>query len=212
MTTSPARPDHDADITARAMQLVQAGRPNQAGKLLMEHMGRRMLNYYLRHRIPPHEAELLVNELWFRFLTSRFEERTRPVIWFWKLARSILNDWWRRELAQKRGGTEQTTVSLDDDELAGNSLNLEAIEPSSDEMPAWVKRCIHRAAEQLCRDDPKRAQLLWYKCQEMSAEDIAIIFGATPHPSTKEKHNATSRISEAMKKARNYFSSCRESD
>lgn len=195
-------------ILARVFELIsKGGRPqiNQAVMLLDKELTNRVTRYFLRHRIPPEVAEELTNDLWLKLVTSRFEGRTRPIVWMWTLGRSLMLDWHRNRSAEKRGKNLQ--VDLDEDDW----LALMEFEPAAS-TPGWVRLCIERAMWQMEQDDPARAEVLRMVFDGWSvAEVAAYYYGANPDgPSEKQISAAKDRTYRARKLARKYFADCKE--
>lgn len=200
-------PDRDALATQEAMALIQAGKTEQAARHLHATMTQRVLGFLRRHRVPEDDAQELVLDIWIKFIRSPYDGRTQPVVWFWGVVQSVLVDWARERSALKRGGAgeERLEVRVDDDTL---EVIINALEGTN--TPAWLKLCIERAAHQLEQDDPNRAHVLWLWFSGHSAADIAVVFGATPPPSTKQETAARNRVLEATRKARDYFGHCKD--
>lgn len=194
-------------ILARVFELIsKGGRPqiNQAVMLLDKELTNRVTRYFLRHRIPPEVAEELTNDLWLKLVTSRFDGRTRPVVWMWKIGRSLMIDWIRREAAEKRGRAAQG--DLDDDEW----LELMESVPSMS-MPGWIRLCIERAIWQLEQDDPARAEVLRMVFEGWTDVEIAIYYGADPDTLSKKQQTAArDRVYRARKRAQEYFADCKD--
>lgn len=200
--------DRDAEAAAKAMQLVQDRQPEAAARLLHRELGQRMQRYFQYHRVPPDDAEELVTDVWMKFLGSRYDGRTRPVVWMWTIANSVLVDWARARSAQRRGGSGQDRIEIHLDE---ETLAIVIDQTASIESPGWLKLCIQRAAHQLECDDPNRAHVLWLSYRGYSAAEIALVFGAAPPPTAKQETAARNRVLEAIRKARGYFEHCKES-
>lgn len=194
-------------ILARVFELIsKGGRPqiNQAVMLLDKELTNRVTRYFLRHRIPPEVAEELTNDLWLKLVTSRFDGRTRPVVWMWKIGRSLMIDWIRHEAAEKRGRAAQG--DLDDDKW----LELMESVPSLS-MPGWIRLCIERAIWQLEQDDPARAEVLRMVFEGWTDVEIAIYYGADPDTLSKKQQTAArDRVYRARKRAQEYFADCKD--
>jgi DNA-directed RNA polymerase specialized sigma24 family protein len=194
----------EEEIAEQAVILLRQAKVEQAALLLHRSLAGRMQRYFERHRVASNEAEELVSDVWLRFIASSFDGRTRAIVWIWTIARSVLLDWVRSQNAQSRGrglGGNVVEITMDDDswELVGNQNT-----------PGWLKLCIERAIHQLELDDPRRAHVLWLWYQGWTADEVAIHYGATASPSDKQKTAARNRVLEATRKARDYFSHCRE--
>lgn len=194
-------------ILARVFELIsKGGRPqiNQAVMLLDKELTNRVTRYFLRHRIPPEVAEELTNDLWLKLVTSRFDGRTRPVVWMWKIGRSLMIDWIRHEAAEKRGRSAQG--DLDDDKW----LELMESVPGMS-MPGWIRLCIERAIWQLEQDDPARAEVLRMVFEGWTDVEIAIYYGADPDTLSKKQQTAArDRVYRARKRAQEYFADCKD--
>lgn len=194
-------------ILARVFELIsKGGRPqiNQAVILLDKELTNRVTCYFLRHRIRPDVAEELTNDLWLKLVTNRFDGRTRPVVWMWKICRNLMVDWIRREAAEKRGSSSQG--ELDDDKW----LELMESVPSVF-LPGWIRLCIERAMWQLEQDDPARAEVLRMVFEGWTDVEIAIYYGADPDKLSKKQQTAArDRIYRARKRAQEYFADCKD--
>lgn len=194
-------------ILAKVFELISmGGRPqiNQAVMLLDKELTNRVTRYFLRHRIPEEVAEELTNDLWLKLVTSHFDGRTRPVVWMWKIGRSLMIDWIRREAAEKRGRAAQG--DLDEDEW----LALMESVPSLS-MPGWIRLCIERAIWQLEQDDPARAEVLRMVFEGWTDVEIAIYYGADPDTLSKKQQTAArDRVYRARKRAQEYFADCKD--
>lgn len=200
----------EEDVADQAIALLRAGNVQPAAELLNKHLHTRMLRYLQRHRVPPDDAQELVTDVWMKFMTSRFDGQTRAVVWLWTVAGSVLLDWVRAQKAEKRGRALSGAVEvsgLDDVawDMAVNQFDIE-IEQSQ----PWVKLCVDRAMLQLTQDDPRRAHVLWLWYQGWSAQELAVEHGAKPPPTKKQETAARNRVLEATRKAKEYFSHCKE--
>jgi DNA-directed RNA polymerase specialized sigma24 family protein len=199
--------DRDAESADTAMNLIQAGELEKAAIHLHRSLGSRLISYFRRHRVPEADAEELVSEVWIKFLRSRYDGQTRPVVWLWTIVQSVLVDWARERSAQKRGGSGEDRLEVQVDEDAFEVLINATESPNT---PGWLKLCIERAAHQLEQDDPSRSHVLWLWYSGQSAADIAVVFGAPPPPTPKQETAARNRVLEATRKAREYFQHCKE--
>ena len=200
------------DVANQSIELLKSQRVEQAALLLHDQLGMRMQRYFQRHRVPLDDAQELVNDVWMKFISSPFEGRTRAVVWLWTVAGSVLLDWIRSQGAEKRGrslksGEAVEVTGLDDE--AWDMLTNQADAQIEQSQP-WVKLCVDRAMEQLAKDDPRRAHVLWLWYQGWSAEEVAVYFGAPPPPTKKQETAARNRVLEATRKAREYFAHCKE--
>jgi DNA-directed RNA polymerase specialized sigma24 family protein len=198
----------EEETAEQAVALLRAQQVEQAALLLHRCLAGRMQRYFERHRVSRSEAEELVSDVWLRFIASSFDGRTRAVVWLWTVARSVLLDWVRAQGAQSRGrgpGASALEITLEDDAWAlVENQNAAAV------TPGWLKLCVERAIHQLEQDDPGRAHVLWLWHQGWSADEVAIHFGAPPPPSEKQRTAARNRVLDATRKARDYFSHCRD--
>lgn len=195
-------------VAEEGLALISQGKVEQGASLLVRHLSKRLQRYYLRHGVPADQAEELVNEAWFKLVSSSFRGETRAIVWVWKVAGSVLLDWVGRNATMRRSGTDDQPVSevhLDDDGWRW----LAEFAPAG-EAPAWLTTCIERAAHLFESDEPRRAEVLRFTCEGWSAEEIAVYYGAAPPPSEKQKTAARNRVLDALKRARGYFAHCRE--
>ncbi len=204
------KPEHKSkedEILGQVFDLVaQGGRKqlNTAALLLDKHLTGRVTGYFVRHKVSPDAAEELTNDLWLKLITSRFEGRTRPVVWMWTLARSMLFDWHRVEAAAKRGKNLQ--ASLDEDDWLALMESRAGVS-----VPTWIRLCIERAMWQMEQDDPARAEVLRMVFEGWTDIEIAIYYGADPDTLTdKQRGAARDRSYQARKRARDYFADCKE--
>lgn len=207
MAQEPTHTDRDAAAAQAAMDFVLAGQLEKAAIHLHRNLGSRINGYMRRHRVPEADAEELVSEVWVKFLRSRYDGQTRPVVWLWTIVQSVLVDWARERSAQKRGGAGEDRLEIQVDE---DTLDVLINSTESPNAPGWLKLCIERAAHQLELDDPNRAHVLWLWYSGQSAADIAVVFGANPPPTSKQETAARNRVLEATRKAREYFQHCKE--
>ena len=201
---------NEEDVADQAIELLRAGKVQQAAELLNRHLHTRMLRYFQRHRVPPDDAQELVTDVWMKFMNSRFEGETRAVVWLWVVANSVLLDWLRAQKAEKRGRALNGAVEvsgLDDVawDMAVNQFDIE-----TEQSQPWVKLCVDRAMLQLSQDDPRRAHVLWLWYQGWSAQELAVEHGAKPPPTKQQETAARNRVLEATRKAKDYFSHCKE--
>jgi DNA-directed RNA polymerase specialized sigma24 family protein len=190
------------------MRHLRAGQIEQAAVCLHTRLGRRVIAYLRRHRVPEADAEELVSDVWIKFLQNPCDDRMRPVVWLWTMVQSVLVDWARERGALKRGGSGEARLEVELNDEAFVERLMEGME--SPQAPAWLKLCIERAAHQLELDDPSRAHVLWLWYRGHSAAEIAVIYGATPPPSDKQETAARNRVLVATRKARDYFQHCRD--
>lgn len=197
----------EEEIAERALALMREGSRGreQAARLLEQRLRGRMQAYLVRHRVPDADAEELVIDVWLKLLRSEFDQRTRPVVWLWKVARSVLLDWIRRRRSEKRGsGTVEMT--LDEDQW----LELQETVGAAP-APPWLKLCLERAMFQLEQDDPARAEVLRLAAEGWTAREIAIYYGAESSAVTQKQEGAArDRVYQARKKAQSYFQHCKE--
>lgn len=201
---------NEEDVANQAIELLRAGKVQPAAALLNRHLHTRMLRYMQRHRVPHDDAQELVTDVWMKFMASRFEGETRAVVWLWVVANSVLLDWVRAQKAEKRGRALNGAVEvsgLDDVawDMAVNQFDIE-----TEQSQPWVKLCVDRAMLQLSQDDPRRAHVLWLWYQGWSAQELAIEHGAKPPPTKQQETAARNRVLEATRKAKDYFSHCKE--
>lgn len=201
---------NEEDVAHQAIELLRAGKIQLAAELLNKHLHTRMLRYFQRHRVPPDDAQELVTDVWMKFMNSRFEGETRAVVWLWVVANSVLLDWVRAQKAEKRGRALNGAVEvsgLDDVawDMAVNQFDIE-----TEQSQPWVKLCVDRAMLQLSQDDPRRAHVLWLWYQGWSAQELAVEYGAKPPPTKQQEAAARNRVLEATRKAKDYFSHCKE--
>ncbi|MBL8483027.1 MAG: hypothetical protein JNJ60_12585, partial [Rhodocyclaceae bacterium] len=193
-------------VVAEAMELLKQGNKgvNAAALLLERNLGRRMARYFERCKVHPDDVEELVNELWFKIVTSDAEERVVPVAWMWRVASNVMRDWYRRRRAVT--GEAANTVGLDVEDWLALMETYGAKAP-----PPWLRLCLERAMWQLEQDDPGRAEVLRMVCDGWTDIEIAVYFGADPDRIDKQtKNNARDRVYRARKKAAEYFSACKE--
>ncbi|MES2938478.1 MAG: sigma factor [Pseudomonadota bacterium] len=198
----------EEQIAAEALGLIRKGEVEAGAELLVRRLTTRVQRYFERHRVPADQAEELVSETWLKLVTSRFDGGTREIVWLWTVAKTVLLDWVRRTQAQRRSGTREERameVQMDDDGWA-----LLAASVAGAQAPAWTTLCIERAAWQFEQDEPRRAEVLRFSCEQWSAEEIAMYYGAEPPVTDKQKTAARNRVLDAMKRARGYFEHCRE--
>ena len=95
----------EEEVVARAFALLEAGGRGieQAALLLDRRLNRRVRAYFVRHKVHEHAAEELVSDLWLKLIQSKYDGDTRPVVWMWIVARTVMLDWHRRENAEIRG-------------------------------------------------------------------------------------------------------------
>lgn len=201
---------NEEEAAEQALELLRAGKVQPAAELLNRYLHTRMLRYLQRHRVPLDDAQELVTDVWMKFMNSRFEGETRAVVWLWTVASSVLLDWVRAQKAEKRGRALSGAVEvsgLDDVawDMAVNQFDIE-----TEQSQPWVKLCVDRAMLQLSQDDPRRAHVLWLWYQGWSAQELAVEYGAKPPPNKQQETAARNRVLEATRKAKTYFSHCKE--
>lgn len=203
-------PMTEEQIADDAMHLIQQGGSfaEQGASLLCRHLSRRVQRYFERHRVPHHQAEELVTEVWLKLLHSRYEGRVRAVVWLWMVAGSVLLDWVDKTKAERRVGSDASQpieVAVDDDTWSVIHDSVAAAHP-----PPWLRLCLERAAFLFEQDEPRRAEVLRFSCEKWSAEEIALYYGATPPVTAKQQTAARNRVLDAVKRARTYFEHCKE--
>ena len=201
---------NEEEAAEQALELLRAGKVQPAAELLNRYLHTRMLRYLQRHRVPLDDAQELVTDVWMKFMNSRFEGETRAVVWLWTVASSVLLDWVRAQKAEKRGRALSGAVEvsgLDDVawDMAVNQFDIE-----TEQSQPWVKLCVDRAMLQLSQDDPRRAHVLWLWYQGWSAQELAVEYRAKPPPNKQQETAARNRVLEATRKAKTYFSHCKE--
>ena len=201
---------NEEQIADEAMRLIQQGGAfaERGAELLCRHLSRRVQRYFERHRVPSNQAEELVTEVWLKLLTSRYEGRVRGVVWLWTVAGSVLLDWVDKTRAERRAGADAAQpmeIAVDDDAWHVLSESVAAAAP-----PAWLKVCVERAAFLFEQEEPRRAEVLRFSCEQWSAEEIAVYYGATPPVTTKQQTAARNRVLDAVKRARSYFEHCKD--
>jgi DNA-directed RNA polymerase specialized sigma24 family protein len=193
----------------RALALIRQGgaHAEEGTRLLCRQFSGRMKGYFMRRRMTEAEAEELVAETWLKILVSRFDGRTRAIVWIRTAARSVLLDAIDKRKAFKRHGLgdEAAEISVDDEAWQALSETVAATRT-----PDWVRLCVERAAHAFEQHEPRRAEVLRMACEKWSAEEIALYFGEAPPPSEKQKTAARNRVLDAMKKARDYFAHCKD--
>lgn len=161
----------------------------EAVRLLDRALGRRLERYFVRHRVPADDAEELVWDVWLKLLRSDFRGETRPVVWVWTIARSLMQSFHRRERPEIGFEDEEWTALLETTAAPG--------------VPEWVRQCIERALFQFECDHPERAEVLRMLAEEWSAKEIGEFFGSS-------EGAARDRAYRTRERARAYLDECRE--
>lgn len=152
-------------------------------------MGRKIERYFIRHKVPEQDAEELVWDVWLKLLSSVFRGETRPAVWIWVIARSILVSFHRRERPE---------ISFDDD---GWDALLST--HASSHLPEWVRICIERALFQFEQDHPERTEILRMVAEEWSAREIGKFLGCN-------EGAARDRVFRTRERVRGYLEECVE--
>src|SRR6218665_1137304 len=104
----PPRRAHLADdgLSTQAAEAARAGPAGRerAAALLYRHRGTRLQRYFQNNKVGEGEAEELMSEVIFNFISSPPQGDCPAEVWLWTLARNELIDWARRRAAQSRGG------------------------------------------------------------------------------------------------------------
>ncbi|RZS57112.1 ECF-type sigma factor [Sphaerotilus mobilis] len=204
---SKSRPGQaDAQQAAEWAQQGAAGR-NRAAALLLDTWLRRLIAYLAYHgRVAEATAEDLAAESITDFVLKPQPRDCPADVWLMTIARNKLIDHAREKNAAKRGGGK-AEQALDEDDL----LELLDTGHGHSEMPAWVRRCVHLAAAEMQRTEPRHAEVLRMACEGWSAEEVAVHFGA-PADAVTDKHKAAARdrIYRAVLIAREMFAPCKE--
>lgn len=205
----------EQEVAAEAVAFIgtgAAGREAAAG-LLYRRLGHRIQRYMMRNRVPEAEAEELLGDVIYKFITTDATGvlPNSAIALLWTIAERVLIDWARRKSAASRGGQFEgggaTEVSLDDETW----LSLLDTGHGGFELPGWVKECVHRAAALFQFDKPRQAETLLLHAQGYSHRDLAVIQGADPDKVTPHQEKAAkSRVHHACKLAREYFKECKE--
>ncbi|MFM2121033.1 MAG: hypothetical protein RL722_2501, partial [Pseudomonadota bacterium] len=213
----PALPRSGAADAAEAVRLARQGAQgqDQAASLLLRQWGARLMRYFMRHgRCSEAVAEELTADAILQFVLGLPPEHVPAEVWLWTLSRHLLIDWARAQASRKRGGADmawsgRAEITLDDDSMLAL---LERQAPAHHEdLPAWVRDCVHKAAALMEREEPRHAMVLWMVAQGWSAEEIAIHFGAPPEGVTeRQRAAARDRVYRACQTARAHFDHCRE--
>lgn len=163
----------------------------QAVVLLDRAMGRRLENYFIRHKVQENDAEELVWDTWLKLLKSEFRGETRPEIWIWTIARSLLISYHRRDRPE---------IGLDDEDWTALLATMPA-----HRMAEWIKLCVERALWQFEHDHPERAEILRMLAEEWSAEEVGEFLGCKPGAARDRVYRTRERVKE-------YLEECKESE
>jgi DNA-directed RNA polymerase specialized sigma24 family protein len=204
--------DPDSSIEALAEHafglIRKGGRDREQGfALLCKRLNGRLMAYFRKRRVQDTDAEDLVIETWVKLANSRFEGRTRAIVWIWYCARSVFLSWvvkkdpLRNVVAPSPG---------DDDGRDDEEWDVPGDPGTGVNFPGWARLCVQRAAAQFEHDHPGRARVLRMKAEGWSADEIAVYFGAKPPPSENEKTAARNRVLHSLKEAREYFAHCKD--
>lgn len=161
----------------------------EAVRRLDRALGRKIERYFVRHKVPEADAEELVWDVWMKVLTSEFRGETRPVVWVWMVARSILISFHRRKRPE---------VGLDEEDWDA-LLNTQ----TSLELPAWVRLCIERALFLFENDHPERSEMLRMVAEEWSAREIGEFLGCN-------EGAARDRVYRTRERVKPYLDECLE--
>lgn len=199
--------DNDALAAQAIADFIRTRQAERAANVFCQRLGSRILGFLRRHRVPEADAEELVSDVCMKLLGSPCPAEVRPVVWLWTVVNSVLVDWARKRGAQKRGGAGEDALEVRVDEETQDVLIESQIAPDT---PPWLKLCVERAAHELQVQDPNRAHVLYLSFHGHSAAEVAVVFGAKPPPTKQQETAARNRVLEAMKKARDFFSHCKE--
>ncbi len=188
-----------SDVLREIIELLNKGERQRAAKLYLERIAHVIMGFLRRHHVSDAEAKELVINVFLKMLHNPCPRDVSPAVWLWTMVNFVFMDWKRSAYwnSKKEESSPQIT-DIDPDTL-----------PSS-ESPHWLRLCVKRAAHKLQTEDPVTAHLLWLNHCGHSAAEIAVIFGARPPPSKEQETAARNRVLTAMKKARAYFSHCKE--
>ncbi len=182
----------------------------QAARVVVRASAGLLINHFKRHRLSEAEAEDLTQQVTIQVVNQLRTVRGRKVPWFWTVARNALVDKVRAKTAGKRGGKPadgQGEVHLDEDEF----LDLLERDFGAEDLPGWVRDCVHRAMALMEAEHPRKAEALRLAYYDFTPEEIAVHYGATPRRVTKLQINAArQRKHQAFIDAREYFEHCRE--
>ena len=183
--------EHDDEILAQAFTLISGSiaQQEEAVRLMDHRFGRLLERYFIRHKVLPDDAEELVWDVWLKILHSTFRGETRPVIWMWTIARSILISHHRKTRPELGFDDEDWTALLET--------------RSSHRVPEWVRLCIERALCAFEADHPERSEILRMVAEEWSAQEVGTVFGCA-------EGAARDRMFRARKLVRDYLEECRE--
>jgi DNA-directed RNA polymerase specialized sigma24 family protein len=186
-----ASQQEDDPAIAHALARMAEGIDGQeeAVRLLDRRFGRMLERYFIRHKVNPDDAEELVWDVWLKMLRSNFRGETRPVVWMWTIARSLLVSHHRKNRPEIRLDDEDWTALLET--RAGHSL------------PEWVRLCIERALHAFETDHPERSEVLRMIAEEWSAAEVGAVFQCA-------EGAARDRIYRTRERVRQYLEECRE--
>lgn len=141
-----------------------------AAVLLTVHLTARVQRYFMRKGASEVLAEDLTVDTWMKLLKSRFEGRTRPIVWLWKVAKSVWIDHLRKQGAEMRGDNE---VPMDPEDF-----NV-AVEKSTDMAAPDHTAAIdmQRLLEAFSTRSPEDAEILDLKVQGFEDQEIAETLG-----------------------------------
>lgn len=163
----------------------------EAIKKIDRMFNRRIERYFVRHKVPQPEAEELVWDVWLKLLNSKFRGETRPSVWVWTIARSILISFHRRH-------RPEISFDLDDWDLLLNTHE-------APQMPMWIRLCVERALFQFEQDYPERTEILRMISEEWSAREIGSFLGC-------QEGAARDRVFRTRERVKEYLKECVETE
>jgi RNA polymerase sigma factor (sigma-70 family) len=167
----------EEQVMDMVMALLRKIPPEQqaAALLLTMHLTKRLERFYMRKGMPEADAEELTIDTWMKLLSSRFEGKTRPVVWLWTIANSVWVDYLRSEKAQKHGdakkGTGEVAMDLDDFAVAVEKADQHGAPDHSGHID------MQRLLEAFSTRSPEDAEILDLKVQGFEDQEIAETLG-----------------------------------
>lgn len=180
--------DHDIEQAVAAIR--QGGAQREQGVLRLDRlMGRRLEQYFVRHKVRAQDAEEMVWQVWLKVCTGELRDESRAVVWIWVIARNLL-------ISHHRA--QQPEVQCDDEEWLAMLDTRPALQA-----PAWLKLCIEHALHRFGQDHPERGDMLRFLAEEWSAREIGEFLGCNEGAARDRLYRTRQKIQPYLEECRN---------